>query len=278
VGRRTTAGMGALASFMIGTVALGGLNLGAGSTTSPGAPEFHAPRIPGPAPIRSGARSVFDNWTSANWSGYALTGTRINEVVGNWIVPQVVAPNKKRQLKTYRYSSSWVGIDGFDNASLIQAGTEQDWLHGSKFYQAWWEILPLPEQPIMTITVHPGDAMSVSITESGSSDIWTIVVTDTTTAQSFSTVQWYAGPRESAEWIQEAPTIGRRVATLATDSNVVFDLGRLDSPPANPRLISAEAGAMFKGRVQISTPSAPNPNGDGFAVAYGRVAPPAPSS
>jgi len=68
------------------------------------------------------------------------------------------------------------------------------------------------------------------------------------------------------------------VATLATDSNVVFDLGRLDSPPANPRLISAEAGAMFKGRAQISTPSAPNPNGDGFAVAYGGVAPPAPSS
>jgi hypothetical protein len=33
-----------------------------------------------------------------------------------------------------------------------------------------------------------------------------------TTGKSFTTLQAYAGPLTSAEWIQEAPTIGRRVA------------------------------------------------------------------
>jgi hypothetical protein len=270
---------GVLTSLFVGAVSLGGVS--SASSASPSAPEFHAPRIPGPPPrvpvpqpaIRSEI-SVVQSWTSRNWSGYAITGSNFTKVVGNWNVPQVQTPTKAVRKNTY--SSSWVGIDGFDNSHLIQAGTEQDWVHRTKFYQAWWEILPAPETPITTLTIHPGDAMSVSITE-GASSIWTISISDTTTHQSFSIVRSYSGPRTSAEWIQEAPTIGRhRVATLAPDSNVVFDRGRVNL--VNPGLTSSDAGAMFKGNQQISTPSAPNPNGDGFAVAYGSVAPPAPSS
>jgi hypothetical protein len=275
--RRTTIRVGILSCVMIGTVALGGI--GSPSSASPGAAEFHAPRIPGPTPVPVPTPafhanvSVVQSWTSLNWSGYALTGTSISNVVGNWKVPQVQTPTTKK--KKARYSSSWVGIDGFNNAHLIQAGTEQDWVHGTKFYRAWWEILPAAETPITSLLIHPGDAMSVSITE-GVSPTWTIQVSDTTTNQTFTIVKSYSGPRTSAEWIQEAPTIGRHVAMLAPDTNVVFDHGKLNL--ANPGLISAEAGAMFKAGLQISTPSAPNPNQDGFAVAYGRVAPPAPSS
>lgn len=263
---------GVLSSLMVGAVALGGIS--SASPVATGAGEFHAPRIPGPEPaLRPERQSVFQSWTSRNWSGYALTGSSITNVVGNWTVPQVQTPATAKRKN--RFSSSWVGIDGFNNSDLIQAGTEQDWVHRTKVYQAWWEILPAAETPITTLTIHPGDAMSVSITE-GVSSTWTIVVSDTTTGKSFSIVKSYFGPRTSAEWIQEAPTIGRRVATLAADSNVVFDLGRLNL--ANPALTSSEAGAMFKGSQQISTPSAPNPNQDGFAVAYGSVAPAAPSS
>jgi hypothetical protein len=257
---------------MVGTLALGGIS--SATPVSTGAAEFHAPRIPGPEPaLRPERQSVFQSWTSRNWSGYALTGAGITNVVGNWIVPRVLSPTTAKRKN--RFSSSWVGIDGFNNSDLIQAGTEQDWVHRTAFYQAWWEILPAAETPITSLTIHPGDAMSVSITE-GAPSTWTIVVSDTTTGRSFSIVKRYSGPRTSAEWIQEAPTIGRRVATLAADSNVVFDLGRLNL--ANPALNTTEAGAMFKGSQQISTPSAPNPNRDGFAVAYGSVAPPAPSS
>jgi len=270
---------GVLSSLFLGALSLGGF--GSASSASPSAAEFHAPRIPGPPPGVPGPQpafrseiSVVQSWTSRNWSGYAITGSNFMNVVGKWTVPQVQTPTKGDRKN--KYSSSWVGIDGFNNSDLIQAGTEQDWVHRTKVYQAWWEILPAPETPIATLTIHPGDAMSVSITE-GASSMWTISISDTTTHQSFSIVRSYSGPRTSAEWIQEAPTIGRhRVATLAADSNVVFDLGRVNL--INPGLTSSDAGAMFKGNQQISTPSAPNLNRDGFAVAYGSVAPPAPSS
>ncbi len=290
--RRGTALRGGIVLFSIGTVALCGFGTSSAALTS--AAEFHAPRIPGPTPTTPTPTSGYDRghvnlgWTSRNWSGYAITKTGITSVVGTWKVPTVLTPAKKAQQRKNAYSSSWVGIDGYacskqtpQNCNLIQAGTEQDWQRGTRkhpgsgFYQAWWEILPAAETPISSITVHPGDTMTVSITRDVS-NYWTIEVTDTTTAQTFSTVQAYDGPATSAEWIQEAPTIGRRIAVLADDSNVIFDHGRVNA--ASPGLVSGDGGAMFKGKIQISTPSAPNPNKDGFAVAYGSVAPPAPSS
>jgi hypothetical protein len=286
--RRGTALRGGIVfSFMVGTVALCGF--GTSSAALAGTVEFHAPRIPAPNPTTPTVTPTYGydrghvnlGWSSRNWSGYAVTDTGITSVVGHWTVPTVHTPAKKAQQRKNAYSSSWVGIDGFNNSHLIQAGTEQDWQRsirkhpGSGFYQAWWEILPAAETPITSITVHPGDAMTVSITE-GAANRWTIEVADTTTGQTFSIVETYTGPKDSAEWIQEAPTIGRRVAALADDSNTVFDLGRVNG--ATPGLTSSDGGAMFKGKAQISTPSAPNPNQDGFAVAYGSVAPVAPSS
>ncbi len=275
--RGTTIRGGVLSSVMVGALALGGV--GSPSSASAAAAEFHAPRIPGPKPtpvptpaFRANV-SVVSSWTSLNWSGYALAASNISNVIGNWKVPSVQTPTTKK--RRARYSSSWVGIDGFNNSHLIQAGTEQDWVRGTKIYQAWWEILPAPETPIPSLTIHPGDAMSVSITE-GASATWTIRVSDTTTNKTFSIVKSYFGPRTSAEWIQEAPTIGRHVALLAPTSNVTFDLGRMNY--ASPGLVSSEAGTMFRAGKPISTASAPNPNRDGFAVAYGRFAPPPPTS
>jgi hypothetical protein len=245
-----------------------------GSGSAPGE-ELHAPRIPGPMPsTRPGASVAIREWTSTNWSGYALNGTGLTQVTGTWHVPTVQPPTTKRRYRKNTFSSSWVGIDGYNNSDLIQAGTEQDWFNGHAFYRAWWEILPAPETPI-GMKIRPGDAMTVSIIR-GVPD-WTITITDTTTSQSYSTMQSYSGPRTSAEWIQEAPTIGRHVATLAPDSTVIFDAGTVNG--ANPGFVNSEAGAMFKGRRhQISTPSVPDSDRDGFAVAYGSLGPPAPSS
>ncbi len=264
---------------MLGALTMGISTMSPASASVVGArvpsAEFHAPRIPGPAPsLRPGAIGIIREWTSKNWSGYALTGAGRTQVTGSWRVPQVQAPTKKRHYRKNTFSSTWVGIDGFGNSSLIQAGTEQDWIDGEAVYQAWWEILPAPETAITSMTVRPGDAMTVSIAR-GTPD-WTITVTDVTTGRSFTTMQAYSGPMTSAEWIQEAPTIGRHVAGLAPDSTVTFDRGTVNG--ANPGLVSTEAGAMFKGRHQISTPSAPDSDRDGFSVAYGSVAPPVPSS
>ena len=267
--------VGAVSLVGLAAMVMSGLTTVSSAAAGSGIVEVHAPRVPGPTPpARPGALATVQGWSSKNWSGYALSGAGFTQVTGSWHVPQVQAPTGKRHYRKSTFSSSWVGIDGFGNSSLIQAGTEQDWLNGRAFYRAWWEILPASETPIDSLRISPGDAMTVSISL-GTPD-WTITVTDVTTGKSFTTLQAYAGPLTSAEWIQEAPTIGRRVATLAPDAPVSFDAGTVNG--ANPGLTSSDAGAMFKGRHQISTPSAPDSDTDGFAVAYGNLAPAAAPS
>jgi hypothetical protein len=207
-------------------------------------------------------------WASSNWSGYAITGGPFTSVSGSWVVP-TVAPSRKAT-----FSSSWVGIDGFNNSNLIQTGTEHDFYNGSAHYSAWWEILPAASTTI-TMTVHAGDTMSATITRGGSGS-WTISISDTSRGENFSTVQSYGGQLTSAEWIVEAPTVGGRLATLAN-----YGLDTLDPGTANghsPGLTAADGGVMVQHGIQVSTPSSPDSDSDGFNMAYGSSAPAPPSS
>jgi hypothetical protein len=245
------------------------------SPTASALSETHAPNIPIPVPQGAHAATAGLQMTSRNWSGYAIAGAKgtYTSVTGSWTVPTVIAPSRVR---ARQYSATWVGIDGFSDGDLIQAGTEQDWAGGVPSYDAWWEILPAPETPIKSMTVNPGDVMNVSITE-GIPD-WTIVVTDSTTGQSFSTQQVYKGALSSAEWIQEAPSLRRRVAPLADYGTV--DFSQATANGLNPGLTTSDSIVMAKrgGRIVLSTPSAPNPEQNGFAVAFGSEPPLSPTS
>jgi hypothetical protein len=267
--------VGVFSAFVLAATALATLGSGGVSQATALGSETHAVRIPLPAPQGFRASTLTAPWESSNWSGYAVsapTGT-YTQAAGSWTVPAVIAPpnhpNRARQ-----FSSTWVGIDGFNDGTLIQAGTEQDWADGSPFYQAWWEILPAAETPITTMTIQPGDKMTVTITQ-GTSNSWTIVVSDATTGQSFSTTKTYKGDLSSVEWIQERPTVGRRLAKLADDGTVDFDQALANG--INPDFTVDDGGSMAtkRGRV-LSTPSGPNPALNGFAVAYGPTAPLAP--
>jgi hypothetical protein len=256
-----------LAGTVFGT--LGGASVSQAATTMS---ESHAPRIPLPGPGGIHAQTATNQWGARNWSGYAIDSGTYTSATGSWTVPTVIPPTKHTR-KAF-FSSTWVGIDGFNNQSLIQAGTEEDWIGGSAFYQAWWEILPFDETPISSVAVNPGDVMTVTITQG--TPKWTITVTDTTSGQSFTTEQKYSGPMTSAEWIQEAPSVNGHVARLADDGTVEFDHCLANG--ANPAFTVADSGVMAKrgGRLVISTPSPPNPDGNGFAVAFGDVQPPPP--
>lgn len=210
-------------------------------------------------------------WASSNWSGYSETGT-YTSATARWVVP-AVSPSRGSS-----YSSSWVGIDGFNNSDLIQTGTEQDWYNGAPLYRAWWEILPAAETVITSITVHPGDVFTASITK-GANSVWTISINDTTTGQSFSTQQTYTGPGTSVEWIEEAPSIGGHTATLANYGQATFDPGTANG--VDPQLTAADSGEMIQKNRVVSIPSAPDADaggGDGFNVAYGSTAPSPPAS
>jgi Peptidase A4 family len=223
---------------------------------------YHHPRTSAGATSNAG-------WASSNWSGYARTGA-YTAVTAAWVVPSVASSRKPT------YSSQWVGIDGFNNSSLIQTGTEADFYNGSAHYAAWWEILPAAETVIPSITVHPGDHMSASIANVSGTN-WTITITDTTTGAASTTAHTYSGPGTSAEWIEEAPSVGGRIATLARYSSPdTFDPGTANG--GNPGLTVADGGVMIQRNAQVSTPSAPDSDTDGFNMAYGRTAPAPPGS
>jgi hypothetical protein len=190
-------------------------------------------------------------------------------VTGQWIVTAAAQSRKAT------YSSEWAGIDGYNNNSLIQTGTESDYYNGSAHYYAWWEILPAAETTISTITVLPGDHMMASITR-GSGSSWTITIKDARTGQSSTTTHTYTGPQTSAEWIEEAPTVGGRVAPLANYGLATFDPGTAKG--ANPHLTASEGGVMVQKGVQVSTPSNPDSDTDGFNAKYGSAAPAPPVS
>ncbi|MGH9016275.1 MAG: G1 family glutamic endopeptidase [Acidimicrobiales bacterium] len=264
--------MGCATGLLLAGATLGSVGTTAGSAAA--LSEYHAVRIPDPTPPGQRAGTVDTPWSSRNWSGYAITGATYTSVSASWTVPTVFPPARTR---ARQFSSTWVGIDGFNlgDDNLIQAGTEQDWIDGSASYDAWWEILPAFETRIDSITVHPGDVMTVSITKG--TPKWTIVVDDKTTGQSFSQQEKYSAPLTSAEWIQEAPTVGNHIAALADDGTVTFD--NLTANGADPELTTDDSGVMAKkrGRVVISTPSSPNATQDGFAVAFGSTAPSPPA-
>jgi hypothetical protein len=141
---------------------------------------------------------------SGDWSGYAVTGGTgsITSALGSWIVPTATCgTGTERNTGT----SDWVGIDGYTSKTVEQTGTDSDCDSGKPKYYAWYELFPKPGITITTITVHPGDVMSASVTYSTASAKFTITTTDKTTGASFTISKAVAGAkRNSAEWIAEA--------------------------------------------------------------------------
>ena len=222
--------------------------------------------------VGAGVNASNAGWTSSNWSGYAVTGGPYKSITGSWTVTAVSNSSKAT------YSSQWIGIDGFNNNNLIQTGTEADFYNGAAHYGAWWEILPAAETVIPSISVQPGDVISADIHQLSSGG-WSINLSDARPGRSqnetFSTTQSYKGQLASAEWIEEAPSIGH-ITTLAHYGAFTMDPGTVNG--TNPGLTAANAGVMVQRAGQVSTPSSPDADGDGFALAYGSSAPPAPGS
>jgi hypothetical protein len=148
-----------------------------------------------------------------NWSGYvdATTGA-YTSASGTFTVPTLNSGDLSDSAL-----AEWVGVDGWNDADLIQAGVEEQ--PGSAPY-AWWEILPAAETEISGLAIAAGNTVTVNLVQAqpvvncsvvdGEGDTvtgseWNIRLTNDTTAQSFSTQQCFGGAGSSAEWIAEAP-------------------------------------------------------------------------
>ncbi len=209
-------------------------------------------------------------WVSSNWAGYFVDHGPYTNVAGQWRVPTVLptaAPT---------FSALWIGIDGATNQSLIQVGTEQAFYGGRAHYLAWWEILPAPAVAIPTIPIRPGDVMSARIMEVSAGQ-WRITIVDRTRGRSTTTTRRYDGPGSSAEWIEEAPLVDGQLPPLAYHGTALFDNATANG--ANPHLMPVDAGAMvnFFG-APLELPSAPDADGNGFALSEAGVFPSAPGT
>ena len=205
---------------------------------------------------------------SGNWSGYIVGNGPYSAATGTFTVPSLNPGDSASSA-----FAEWVGIDGFDNTSLIQAGIgEQVDPYNTSLVEItpWWEILPAPETPITTLSISAGDQVTVTI-DQVSSSVWSISLTDDTTGARFTTDQTYTGPATSAEWIVEAPSTvnGSQTPLAAYSPDVTFtDLGISGAETALAEAIMVQNGTT------VSDPSALSSTG--FSVAYGDVPPPAP--
>ena len=205
---------------------------------------------------------------SFDWAGYVVTVSRSTSVTGQWSVPQVSATSGLTA------SALWIGIDGVRNHHLIQTGTEQDSVNGRTEYYAWWEILPAAAVRVAAFSVRPGDRMSATIARV-SAGLWRITISDAR-GGTFSTERAYGGSGTSAEWILEAPFLGRRQAQLAHLGTTGFDHATLNG--ANPGFTLADEVTLVQNNMAAATPSGPDSDRDGFRLGQGAIGPAPPHS
>jgi hypothetical protein len=225
-----------------------------------------APREPPVRPVPAGPGQ------SRNWSGYAAEGGQFTSVTGSWTVPQTDG-----RAATFGSSAAWVGIGGVSSRDLIQAGTSTRVSGSGRVeYRAWVEMLPAPPKTV-PLAVKPGDAITVSVAEQAP-DEWQITITNATTGKSYHGVEQYRSTRSSAEWVQEAPSSGRRVLPLDDFGTVGFGGGSTvrDGHVVTIAQSGAEKIDMVDGAGQVlAATSHLGEDGASFSVSRtGRVAAP----
>ena len=161
-----------------------------------------------------------------NWSGYAATDSApFTAVETTYVQPTVTCP------VAGAWTLFWVGLDGYQNNSVEQAGTAAQCGGGSNpqpTYYAWWEMYPSNGITAMPLTIKPGDTVQASVTYSNGS--YVMGVRDKTTKQAFSQTSacpsYYTCARQSAEWIVERPYSGSSYTSLANWSTMTFTVNK----------------------------------------------------
>jgi len=110
--------------------------------------------------------------SSTNWSGYAAASGTYTSVSATWNEPTGTCSGSAK------YSSFWVGLDGYNSTTVEQTGSEVDCSGSTPQYYSWYEMYPA--YPVnFSNPVSPGDHFHGSATFHGGSS-YTLVLKDTT--------------------------------------------------------------------------------------------------
>ncbi len=220
----------------------------------------------------SSSSPTIEQSTSANWSGYALIGGPFTSVSGTFTVPSLGS-----DATCSTDESEWVGIDGVQNTDLIQAGVQETGTSNGvcglnqsppkAFTIAWYQVLPDdPSEVPLTMTVNPGDTVTVSISSLSSG--WQVNVDDVSSNVSQSVTVQYSGPATSAEWVSEAVTDTSVCANDSTSYSSDPDIcpetsysppvtysGLMYAGGSNPLVTAVDEFFMVQNGVTVSSPS-----------------------
>lgn len=153
--------------------------------------------------------------TSTNWSGYAAASGTYTSVSASWTEPTGTCSGSAK------YSSFWVGLDGYNSGTVEQTGSEVDCSGSTPQYYSWYEMYPA--YPVnFSNTVRPGDHFTGSVTHTSGSS-YTLKLSDTTQGWSHTVTKSLSGAaNSSAEVIAEAPSSSSGVLPLAHFSPITF--------------------------------------------------------
>jgi hypothetical protein len=213
-----------------------------------------------PSVTQPGTPATITN-SSSNWSGYAANGGTFTSVTGTWTVPTVAATGTGAD-------ATWVGIGGLSSHDLIQAGTQALVEGGTVAYSSWIEMLPQSSRNV-PLSVTAGDSVTVTITQQSGND-WLIAMKNNTTGGTYNVTVQYSSSNSSAEWVQEAPSVGRGLVSLDQFGTVRFSGASAvrDGKAMSLSALGAKAITMINGQGQaIAQPSTIARDGASFTVA-----------
>lgn len=85
----------------------------------------------------------------------------VNTVYGEWFIPTVTAvPKEPPGGQTVGF---WVGIDGFTNGQVLQAGMAATVTGSNTAYWVWTEWYTLPPIQVINFPIKPGDYLTVLV-------------------------------------------------------------------------------------------------------------------
>jgi len=207
----------------------------------------------------------------SHWSGYIVASDIqnrspvVSSISASWTVPEIESSENNT------FSGVWVGIGGYGEETLIQTGTEQEYVNGRAVFYAWYELLPDYLVRIPRIQIQPGDTITASISLiNENTNTWSIEIADVTRGQRFKKTVVYNSSRLSAEWVVERPKVNGTISTLADFGNVTFTecKATIEGNTGAISNFSYAQLAMYDQELQLVTVSPLNDGGSSFTVNY----------
>jgi hypothetical protein len=115
------------------------------------------------------AHPGIDQFSPSGWAGAVVPVANLNlnpkepvlSVYGEWFIPNITPI--KNEPSTAQTVGFWVGIDGFGNNQVLQAGTAATITGNSVNNWVWTEWFPIPAIAVTNFPIKPGDYITVLV-------------------------------------------------------------------------------------------------------------------